>query len=429
MITVAVAFFILLLLNTPIAFTIGIAATLYLLQEPNLPLAVAVGRMVAGTQSFPLLAVPFFVLAGHLMNASGMTHRLLAFADAVTGHLIGGIAQVSVLLSMLMGGVSGSSNADIAMETRILLPKMRAKGYADGFSTAVLAYGSLAVAIIPPSIGLILFGFVGQVSIGRLFIAGIVPGILMSAVTMVTVFMIAKRRGYDVDASQKPATMKQIWATFLSSFWALLFPVLLVVTIRFGVFTPSEAGAFAVVYAVFIGRFVYRELNWLKLREAFRSAVGDNAVILLIISMAGVLGYVFAYGRVPQSIAQLVLGVSTQPIIILTIVLLFLLLAGTVMEGSVNILLLTPIFLPIVRQLGVDPVHFGILMSIVIQIGGVTPPVGVNMYTVCSLANVRVEQFLKHSWPFMTAFLVLLVLLVAFPQITLYLPDLLFGVR
>jgi TRAP-type transport system large permease protein len=427
MIAVAITFVVLLVLNTPIAFTIGIAASLYFLQEPNLPFSVAVGRMVAGTQSFPLLAVPFFVLAGHLMNASGMTQRLLGFADAVTGHMVGGIAQVSVLLSMLMGGVSGSSNADIAMETRILLPKMRAKRYSDGFSTAVLAYGSLAVAIIPPSIGLILFGFVGQVSIGRLFIAGIVPGILMGLVTMITVFLIAKRRGYDADSLRRRPPLRVVGATFLQSFWALLFPILLVVTIRFGVFTPSEAGAFAVVYAIFVGAFVYRELTWRALREAFRAAVGDNAVILLIISMAAVLGYVFAYGRVPQSIAQLVLGVSTEPMLVLILVLLFLLLAGTVMEGSVNILLLTPIFLPIVRQLGIDPVHFGILMSIVIQIGGVTPPVGVNMYTVCSLANVRVEVFLRESWPFLVALLTLLALLVAFPQLVLFLPDLLFG--
>jgi TRAP-type transport system large permease protein len=427
MILVGVAFVVLLVLNAPIAFTIGISASLFLLQEPNLPFAVAVGRMVAGTQSFPLLAVPFFVLAGHLMNGSGMTTRLLAFADALTGHLVGGIAQVSVLLSLLMGGVSGSSNADIAMETRILMPKMRAKGYADGFSTAVLAYGSLAVAIIPPSIGLILFGFVGQVSIGRLFVAGIVPGALMGAVTMVAVYLIAKRRGYDAQASRTPQPFRVVARTFVDSFWALLFPLLLVMTIRFGVFTPSEAGAFAVVYALFVGRFVYRELSWAKVREAFRAAVGDNAVILLIISMAAVLGYVFAYGRVPQGIAQLVLGLSTEPTTVLVIVLLFLLLAGTVMEGSVNILLLTPIFLPIVRQLGVDPVHFGILMSIVIQIGGVTPPVGVNMYTVCSLANVPVDKFLRESWPFLLALLILVALLVAFPQLVLFLPDLLFG--
>jgi tripartite ATP-independent transporter DctM subunit len=259
-----------------------------------------------------------------------------------------------------------------------------------------------------------------------LFVAGIVPGILMGAVTMIAVHAIARRRGYDADRVREFPGFAVVWRTFLGSFWALLFPVLLVMTIRFGIFTPSEAGAFAVVYAILIGTLVYRELTFQKLRAAFRAAVGDNAVILLIISMAAVLGYVFAYGRLPQSVAQFVLGVSSEPAIVLALILLFLLLAGTIMEGSVNILLLTPIFLPIVRQLGMDPVHFGILMGIVIQIGGVTPPVGVNMYTVCSLANVPVEEFLKESWPFLAALLALLIVLAVFPPITLFLPRLLF---
>ena len=423
MLFVLLAFIILLLMNTPIAFTIGISASLFLLQDPNLPFAVAVQRMVAGTQSFPLLAVPFFVLAGHLMNQSGMTARLLAFAEAVTGHLVGGIAQVSVALSLLIGGLSGSSNADIAMETRILMPRMRAKRYADGYSTAVLAFGSLAVAIIPPSIGLILYGFVGQVSIGRLFMAGIIPGALMGLAMMITVYIIAKRRGYDAGADRTRASWSRVVFTFRQSFWALLFPVLLVITIRFGVFTPTEAGAFAVVYASVVGSIISRELTLAGIRVALRSAVTDNAVILLIISMASVLGYVFAYGRVPQDVAQLILGISDDPALVLFIILVFLLAAGTVMEGSVNILLLTPIFLPVVKSIGVDPVHFGILMSIIIQIGGVTPPVGVNMYTVCALANVRVEEFIKESWPFLLTMLLLVAFLAAFPEVVLFLPG------
>ncbi|MEW6623027.1 MAG: TRAP transporter large permease [Bacillota bacterium] len=425
MLFVVVVFIFLLLLNMPIAFTIGIAGSMFFLTEPNLPISLAVQRLVTGTQAFPLLAVPFFVLAGHIMNASGITSRVLNFASALTGHLLGSIAHISIVLSMLMGGVSGSSNADVGMQTRILMPKMRDKGYSDGFSTCVLAYSSLVVAIIPPSIGLILFGFVGQVSIGKLFLAGIIPGILMSISMMITVFIIAKKRGYDADQRERRKTFKEVAISFKESFWALLFPVILVMTIRFGVFTPTEAGAFAVVYALFIGKFVYKELNLIKIREVFRDTVQDNAIILLIISMASILGYVLAYGLVPQSAAQLIVGVSNSPIIILSIILLFLLLVGMVMEGSVNILLLTPIFLPIVKSIGYDPIHFGILMSILIQIGGVTPPVGVNMYTVCSLANVPVEEFLKESLPFLLTFLVLLAILVAFPGIVLFLPNLL----
>lgn len=424
MLLVMIVFTILLMLNMPIAFTIGISASMYILQQPMLPFSLAVQRMVVGTQSFPLLAVPFFVLAGHIMNASGITSRLLRFADALTGHIIGSIAHVSIVLAMLMGGISGSSNADAGMQTRMILPKMREKGYEDGFSTCVLAYGSLVVAIIPPGIGLILYGFVGQVSIGKLFVAGIIPGILMGLSMMITTYIIARKRGYDSQNLRKRKSFSEIVTSIRESFWALLFPVVLVMTIRFGVFTPSEAGAFAVVYAVVIGMFVYKELTWKKIQEALRNTVEDNAMILLIVSMAAILGYILVYGQVPQSISKLILGISEKPIIILTIIMVFLLVAGCFMEGTVNILVLTPIFLPIIRQAGYDPIHFGILMCILIQIGGVTPPVGVNMFVVCSLGGVPVETFVKASWPYFLTCMILLIFLVAFPGLSTFLPNL-----
>ena len=424
MLLIVLSFIVLLLINMPIAFTIGISASLFFLQQSTIPFSLAVQRMVTGTQSFPLLAVPFFILAGHIMNASGITQRLLKFADALAGHIRGSIAQASIVLSILMGGISGSSNADAAMETRLLMPAMRAKGYSDGFSTCVLAFGSLIVPIIPPSIGLILYGFVGQVSIGRLFIAGIIPGILIGASLMITTYLIAKHRNYDpVPPPRK--SLKEILLDIKESIWALLFPVLLVITIRMGIFTPSEAGAFAVVYAIWVGFFIHKELNFRKLKQAVRDTVEDNAIIMLIVSMAAILGYVLAYGRIPQSLAQLILGISTVPWVVLAIIILFLFLVGTVMEGTVNILLLTPILLPIVQRVGHDPVHFGILMAILIQLGGVTPPVGVNMYTVCSLSGVPVSEFLKDSWPFLLAILAVVILLVIFPQLCMFLPNLL----
>lgn len=422
---VAGLFLFFMILDMPIAFAIGIASSAYFLLEPNLMMPIAVQRMIAGTQSFPLLAIPFFILAGHLTNASGVTSRLIDFADAVMGHVIGGIAQVSVLLSLFMGGLSGSSNADVAMETRMLLPKMRDRGYGDGFSTAVLAYSSLAVAIIPPSIGLILYGFVGQVSIERLFIAGIVPGVLISVMTGITIWLTARKRGYDAERSRQRRPFRDVVRTFVKSFWALLFPVLLVVTIRFGIFTPTEVGAFAVVYTIFVGTLVYGEMTVANFREAVEESVVDTGVIMLIISMAAILSYVLAYGRVPASLSTAILAIHSNDVVIYAAVIGVLLLAGTIVEGSVLILLLTPILLPVIRGMGMDPVQFGIVMAVVIQIGGVTPPVGVNMYTVCSIANIPIQVFLKDSWIFFMTMILAVALLSVWPALSLFLPDLL----
>jgi TRAP-type transport system large permease protein len=425
MLLVMIVFTILLIINMPIAFTIGISSSMFILNEPTIPLSLAVQRLVVGTQAFPLLAVPFFVLAGHIMNASGITSRLLKFADALTGHIIGSIGHVSIVLAMMMGGISGSSNADAGMQTRMMLPKMREKGYEDGFSACILAFGSLVVAIIPPGIGLILFGFVGQVSVGKLFIAGIIPGIMMGLTMMVITYIIAKKNGYDSKNLRKMKSLKEIFISFKESFWALLFPVVMVLTIRFGIFTPTEAGAFAVVYAAIIGIFAYKELTWKKIREAIKNTVEDNAMIMLIVSMASILGYILVYGQMPQYFTSLILGVSSQPYIIMAIIIIFLLVAGCFMEGTVNILVLTPIFLPIIIQAGFDPVHFGILMCVLVQVGGVTPPVGVNMFVVCSLGKIPIETFVKASVPFFIATLILIIVLVIFPGLSTFLPNLL----
>lgn len=425
MLLVCLLFLFLLLINVPIAFTIGIASLSFFVFESNLPVSLFVQRMVSGTQSFPLLAVPFFVLAGHIMNASGITRRLIRFANALTGHLIGGLAHVSIVLSGLMGGVSGSANADAAMQSRVLAPQMLERGYSGGYAISVIAVSSLITATIPPSIGLILYGFVGEVSIGRLFIAGIVPGVLLTIVLMIASYLIAKKRGYDSEVVFEKPSFKVVLDSFKESFWALLFPVILIVGIRFGIFTASEGGAFAVVYAFFIGMFVYRELTFSKIREVLSETVMDNAVIMLIISTAAILGYLVTYARVPQSVSELILGVTSDPTLVLLLVLLFILVAGMFMEATVNTLLLTPIFLPIVQQFGVDPVHFGIIMMLIVTLGGMTPPVGVTMYTVCSLTGIPINQYLKESWPFLLTVVALVFVLAFFPSVILFLPNLL----
>lgn len=419
-------FLVLLLLGMPIAFTIGISALAFVLSEEFIPLTIAVQKMISSTQSFPLLAVPFFVLAGNLMNATGITTRLVNFAHVLTGHLIGGLAHVSVVLSALMGGISGSAVADAAMESRLLGPSMIEAGYSKGYSAAVIALSSLITATIPPSIGLILYGFAGEVSIGKLFIAGIIPGILMTFILMGVSWLTAKKRGYGV-AREKRATLPEFWTAFRESFLALLFPLILIVGIRFGVFTPSEAGAFAAVYAFIVGKFIYKELSWATLKEVLRQTVQDNGVIMLIITCSGIFGYAIVYNRMPQTIAQWLLGVTNTPGLLLFIVLTFLFVAGMFMEATVNTLLLTPIFLPIMKSVGVDPVHFGILMMTIITMGGMTPPVGVAMYTTCSLLDCSTGEYIRDSLPFVAAILIEVALLAAFPFITLFLPNFVYG--
>jgi tripartite ATP-independent transporter DctM subunit len=370
--------------------------------------------------------VPFFVLAGNLMNACGITQRLLNFCNIATGHLRGGLAHVNILLSTLMGGISGSAASDAAMEARMLAPEMIAKGYSKGYTAAVTAMSSLITATIPPGIGLILYGFVGGVSIGRLFVGGVVPGILMCLIMMSFASGIAVKRGYG-RAREKRATFKEFIDSLVENIWALLFPLILIVGIRFGIFTPSEAGAFAVVYAIVIGKFVYKELDKEKLIEALRQTAEDNGIIMLIIICSSIFGYVIIYNQAPQSIAVFLTSITSNPILLTFIILAFLLVAGMFMEPTVNTLLLTPIFLPIVKSVGIDPVHFGLVMMTIVTMGSVTPPVGVVIYTVCSLLDCPLKDFLKESVPFVVSVLLLIILMVLFPQIVLFLPNLVYG--
>ena len=423
---VAVLFVILLALNVPLAFTIGVASLGFFLITPDVSWITPIQKMVANTQSFPLLAVPFFVLAGNLMNETGITRRLIKFATVLTGHMAGGLALVSCVLSTLMGGVSGSACADAAMETRILGPAMLDRGYAKGYACAVNSITSLITATIPPGVGLILYGVTGEVSIGKLFLAGVVPGVIMCFMLMFTSWSIAKRRGYPVE-NDRPPTLKEVWNSFIDSIWAILFPFILIVGIRFGIFTASEAGAFAAVYAFFIGKFIYKELTWQGLWETLKNTLSDNGVILYIIMTSSILGYGIIYDKVPQTMAAFITGLSQNKHIVMLIICCFVFIAGMFMEGTVNTLLLTPIFLPIVRRLGVDPVHFGIVFMTTVTLGGMTPPVGTAMYSSCAILQCSVDEYTRESLPFFVTILAEVALLVYVPEIFMWLPNLVFG--
>ena len=420
-----IAFVILLIIGMPLAFSVGISALIFFASS-GIPIEIIVQKMVSSTQSFSLLAVPFFVMAGNLMNETGITRRLIKFSTVLTGHMRGGLAQVSVLLSCLMGGISGSAVADAAMESRILGPDMEKRGYSKGFTAAILAIGGIITSTIPPSLGLILYGVTGEVSIGRLFLAGIIPGLLMTIALMFSVNRISKNRNYAPE-HENPPTFKEVISGIVENIWALLFPIILIVGIRFGVFTPSEAGAFAVVYAIFVGVFIYKELTFDKFIESLKQTANDLAVIMFIIICSNAFGYGIIIGKLPQTLARLIIGLTTNKYIVFLIIMLFVFIVGMFMEATANVLLLTPIFLPIIQEVGIDPVHFGIIYMILITLGGMTPPVGVTMYTTCSILKCPVDIYVKESIPFILSVVLLLVALIFFPNIVLFLPNLVFG--
>lgn len=424
---IVIVFVVLLVINMPIAFTIGIAGTVFFLTSDMIPFSITVQRVVAQTQSIAFLAVPFFIFAGNLMNKTGITTRLLRFASLLTRRMAGGMAQVNVVLSTMMGGISGSAVADASMQARVVGLNMIKKGYPRGYSAGITCLSSLITATIPPSLGLILYGFVGEVSIGKLFVAGIVPGFLMMTFLMATVTITARKYKYDMpDPDAENITMKEIFVDLKDSIWALLFPVILIVGIRFGLFTPSEAGAFAVVYALVIGKFVYKELTWEKFKEALKDSLIDNGAIILIIALSGIFGYALSLENVPGMLGSALVGISSNPQVMLIIIVLFLAVAGMFIDSNVSVLLLTPIFLPVVKSMGVDPVYFGILMMTIVTMGCMTPPVGTALYTVCQVLDAPLEEFVKETIPFYIAVIILVVFLIFMPEVVMFLPNLIY---
>ncbi|MDR2602115.1 MAG: TRAP transporter large permease [Spirochaetaceae bacterium] len=423
-----ICFVIFLVIGMPIAFVIGIAGFAYFFTVPYLTYETATQMIVSQSQSFAFLAVPFFIFAGNLMNVSGITNRLLGLARLLTRGMYGGTAQISVVMSTLMGGVSGSATADAAMETRILGPEMMRIGYKKGYICAVNCITALITATIPPSLGLIIFGFVGEVSIGRLFAAGLIPGVLMMAFLMTTTSITSRYHRYDPPAAGGlKFSIKELIENLKESVWALLFPVILIVGIRFGIFTPSESGAFAVIYAILIGRFVYKELNWQNFKEALITTLKDNGAIMLIIAMSGPFSYALTWVKLPVILSSMIFGITENPQTLVLIMLGFLFITGMFVDSNVNFLLLTPIFLPMVKDAGIDPVHFGVLMATVVTLGVMTPPIGSALYTVCGIIKCPVEDYTKASLPFLGAVLLELAILVFLPDLVLWLPNMIFG--
>jgi tripartite ATP-independent transporter DctM subunit len=423
---VLVAFAVLLLMGMPVAFAIGIAGCVFFLQHPELPSTIPIQLAVSQTQNFALLAIPLFIMAGNLLNHSGITRELLNLASVLAGRMRGGLAQVSIVLSTLMGGVSGSAIADAAMQARMIGDEMLKRGFSKGYAAGVLSFGAIMTPIVPPGIGFILYGTVGQVSIGRLFAAGFVPAFLLWAAMALTIYVTAGRRNYQPERKVRP-TLRETARALWGGVWAILFPVFLLLGLRFGIFTPSEIGAFAVVYAVLVGTFAYRMLKRENLREALEGTLVDVGAVMFLIALSAIFGYGIVFERAPELISGWIQGLTENADLVLILIVALIVAAGCFIDGTVLIIMLTPIFLPLVQSMGVDPVHFGLVFVVAATIGNFTPPVGAAMFAVCSVLKCPVGAYTRESLPFLAAVSGVAVVLIFVPELVLYVPDLLFG--
>jgi tripartite ATP-independent transporter DctM subunit len=417
-----VLFVLVLVLGLPVAFGMGVLALSYLLVAGNVPLMTMPQKMVTGMDSFLLLAIPFFLLAGGLMNAGGITARLVDFSTTLVGHIHGGLGHVTVVANVIMSGMSGSAAADAAATGSVLIPSMVRQGYTPGFAAAISAAAACIGPIIPPSIAFVIFGSMTGVSVGQLFVAGVVPGLLMGVYLMGTCYLVARRRGYG--AAIRRATAAEVWQSFLRAGPAMLTPVVVLGGIVAGVVTPTEAAAVAVLYSLLLG-LAYRELRWRALPGILTEVVVTTSVVYLLLGVFNLLGWILAVEQIPQALAGGFLALTDQPWLVLLVINVLLFVLGIPIEPVPLMVILGPMLVPVVAKYGIDPVHFGVVFVFNVVLGVITPPVGTNMFITCSIANCSVGAFTRESWPFIVALVLLLLLITYVPSITLFLPRLL----
>ncbi|MFD1864387.1 TRAP transporter large permease [Planococcus chinensis] len=415
-----VSFIVLIFLGVPVAFSLGLASLLYLFLA-EIPLNIIPQRMFGGLNSFVLLCIPGFILAGNLMNAGGITERIIKFANDLFGHIRGGLGLANVGASMGFAGISGTALADTASIGSILIPAMKKEGYGAGFSAAVTASSSTVGPIIPPSLPMIIVGTLASLSIGDLFLAGAVPGILLGLGLMIPTYLISVKRKYPKGERQ---SVKTIGKSFVGAFWALLMTVIILYGILGGFFTPTEASIIAVLYAFIIGIFVYKELPIKKIPEIMLSSMTATASIMLLVGFANLFGWIMVREQIPQLVAESILGISTNAIIVILLINLLLLFVGTFMETIAALVILFPVLLPVATTVGMDPIQFGVMMVLNLVIGLVTPPVGVCLFVASQIGKVSIGKTARELLPFLGVSLVVLLMVAFIPQITLFLPSL-----
>lgn len=414
----------LLFISVPIGICLGLATmTVMLFADGAPPLVLLARSVVTGADSFPLIAVPLFVLAGDLMQSGGMSRRLVAFANALIGHIRAGLAYVNVLACLFFAAISGSSPATVAAIGSNMIPEMEKVGYNRRFSGALTASSGMIGVMIPPSIPFIIYGVTAEVSIGKLFLAGVVPGLLFALMFMFVARLLLRKEEAAL-ASTKTFSSASVASTFRSSFWALLVPLIILGGIYSGVFTPTEAGAVAVVYAAIVGLFVYKDIRWSDVPGILAQSALTSGTILILVIMAAAFGRLATLAQIPAQLATGITSLSDNPILILLLINLLLLVIGMFMETISSIIIMTPILLPVAAAIGVDPLVFGVILTVNLAIGFCTPPLGVNLFVASGISGISIEKLSVAILPFFAGMLALLMLVTYVPSLSLALPSL-----
>ena len=419
--------FVLFFLGVPVAIALIACVLPYFLFVNNgMPIQLLAQRMVAQLESTSLWAVPFFITAGCVLNYAGVTKRLMNLCEGLVGHLPGALAQVNVLLSAFMGGISGSAASDAANECKILVPEMERRGYDKDFCAAVTAASAQITPIIPPGSGLIIYACVANVSVGRMFMAGWIPGIILTILMMILVHFMSIKRGY-VPTRERPAGAKELLKLFKDAAWALVLPIVIITAIRIGVCTASECGAVCVFYALFVGIFIHKELKLEHIYPILKEAATSTAAVLIIMCGANVLSFYLTYERIPRIIAEWLLTINfSAPVFLLAVCALFVFL-GLFMEGGAAMIILVPLLMQTAKTLGIDMIHFGLLIVYITQIGSVTPPFGMVIFLVSPLLDISIADLSKAMIPFVLLLMFVMLLIAYIPPLSTWLPNLVYG--